>query len=104
MSTIRDVVRTSMGNLGMGQYLGDAEPVIKDLEGRESEAVGRLVTFAESKGLGRNEATIAIEDAGFTVPQPEPVVDEITGEQRDGLTQVRHELGDLMSKIDNLLS
>ena len=104
MSTIRDTITSSMNNLGMGQYLGDAEPVIKDLEAREAEAVGRLVTFAQSKGLSGSEATNAVNDAGFTIPVPEPIVDEITQDQRDGLTSVRHELGELMQKIDNLLS
>ena len=101
MSNIRETVQTALTEAGHGQYMSYAEGVIAALEAREEQMAESLVAFAESQGLSNAQAWTALEEAGFTAPQPEPEpVVESNGEV--DLTALARSIDTLARKVDDL--
>lgn len=70
MPTIQETVRDELIRQNLGHYQSHARPVIEALERRERDMCERIITFATSKGLTREEATESLRQIGMTVPQP----------------------------------
>lgn len=109
MSSIQETVESALREAGLTEYISRAKPVITALEEREYDITEQLVSYAAGHGLPTDEAREALGMRGLmSRPAPQVVASRPTGEmtddeRQDELGSIRHDLSNLLERIDRAL-
>lgn len=103
MSTISNVVATTLSERGQSAYFSYAEPVVAALEAREDAIVTALRQVATSKGLSEADTGVILEQVGLVEPTPEPTPEPVSADNgSDTLAEVLATVRSLQSDIEGL--
>lgn len=96
-ASVRETIRRSLDERGLGSYTREAEPVITALEEREVFLSNEIADVADEAGMPRDEALSTLRQLGMEVPS----TNGASGDD-DALTRIEHTLATVTDELAEL--